>query len=266
MKLASHISSIALILACGTAAADETAHTAFDENHPAYEAYHDYILLKYGDNYSAESDAEFTRMWNTSIASGEISALGFTYEPYEKPEDYDIIWVNQYTSKAESTKHWTYVTSPDSGWNLPEGVYEPADPENGSVRSYYRFNFWDKSAMPGFGGYNSDQNSYHVEGLFCSFNENKDMADLEEVINASFIPYLGQLEGVRSTYRFTIEVPDFEADFDFLWKNIHPTKESADAGRETWASQGGEVQAALEEVSTCSMPYASKGLVRSYQP
>ncbi len=240
MKLASHISSIALILACGTAAADETAHTAFDENHPAYEAYHDYILLKYGDNYSAESDAEFTRMWNTSIVSGEISALGFTYEPY--------------------------ATSPDSGWNLPEEVYELIDSENGSVRSYYRFNFWDKSAMPGLGGYNSDQNSYHVEGLFCSFNENKDMADLEEVINTSFIPYLEQFEGVRSTYRFTIEVPDFEADFDFLWKNIHFSKAYADAGGETWASQGGEVQAALEEVSTCNMPYASKGLVRSYQP
>jgi len=236
------------------------------ESADSYGGYIEYVWLKSGENNSPEAFSAFVADWNAATDEAGSDMSAYAYVPMEENENWDGLWVNAFPNKAARNDAWADYAAAGTEAALAAahpGVIEPVgETYADNAYGFYRYDVSDLPTSTMTPSLGPDQTPYAVGVLACSFNEGQSWEELGALIETSYIPWLETVASDGGGYALAIEVPDFETDqFDYLWKNIHETADSAAAGGAAWAESGADVQAAFEDVATCSDQSFSAGYV-----
>jgi hypothetical protein len=239
--------------------APETQLAAMSEapEAPKPSAYYEFLWCEFGENYSAENRDAYFKDFNAIVESmTERGLASFDYAPQDwESEDFDALWVNRWPDKETSTQGW-------AEWQLAGGneKLQAAHPDvlicgQEAGLNVFGYTTYIPKVLPA--AFSPENPPYHVDNLFCSFNEGKGPEDMRTYLRNHYMPFLDRYtaENPGNSYWFSIGFPDFEptVDYphDFNWLNYFNSSAEAAAGIESYENET-DLQNRMGEVVTCS--------------
>ena len=226
------------------------------------DGYNEYLWCQHGANYSSQSFSELMEDWTTSVNNLGMSELGHSTLMMrgEGSENFDSIVVLRWTDKEARDSGWASYQAEDVDASLqakhPDVIACGGDGMQQHLWGFNRYQQpaavqWDRAVNPaGLVGYR-----------FCSFAAEKSAQDLATIVRGPFSEYINASD--PSSYSYAYLDPDFDpsvgtrhegvpTDYDFAWMNFWGDPSQKGPSDELWAEQGQEIQAAFDEVATCS--------------
>ncbi|MBT6586269.1 MAG: hypothetical protein HON77_18370 [Gammaproteobacteria bacterium] len=224
---------------------------------PEPAAYYEFLWCKFGGNYSTESRDAYFADFNTIVDSMmERGMRSFGYAPRDwESEDFDALWVNRWPDKETSLQGW-------AEWRLAGGN-EKLQADHPDVlmcgeepgTDAFGYTTYIPKDLPA--AFSVENPPYHVDNLFCTFNEGKGPEDIRAYLRDHYMPFLDRYtaDNPDNSYWFAIGVPDFEPmenyPQDFNWLNYFTNAEEAAAGIANYEKET-DLQNQMAEVVTCS--------------
>ena len=231
------------------------------------DGYNEYLWCQNGPNYTDENYANMMSDWTETVVG-----LGFPELSYAvanpagwSSNEFDHVAVLRWPNKETRDSGWTAYVAAGAQSELDAnhpGV--TACGGEGNQEHLWGFNRYDgRTASVAW-----DQDKHpqaRVGYTFCSYNENKEAADLLEVVRGPFSEYLDDYEKQNgpSSYSFSYLSPDFEPasaersegvpqDYDFVWLSFYGDPSEQSTGDAAWQANGESVQGAFDSVVTCN--------------
>ena len=225
---------------------------------PEPAAYYEFLWCNFGENYSDENRDAYFADFNEIAESMTERGLGsFGYRPRDwESENFDALWVNRWPDKETSEAGWAEWK--EMGGNETLQAKHPdvlmCGQEAGT--NVFGFTTYIPKEIPA--SLSVENPPYHVDNLFCTFNEGKGPEDMIAYLRDHYGPFLDRYDADNpdNSYWFAIGVPDFEPaenqQFDFNWINYFTSAEEAAAGIENYETNETGLQALMGEVVTCA--------------
>jgi len=251
-----------LIVACTQPAEDAPAapeaEVAAAPQAPEPAAYYEFLWCEFGKNYTDESRDAYFADFNGIVDSMTERGLGsFGYRPRDwESEDFDALWVNRWPDKETSEEGWAEWKAKSGNETLQTNHPDVLMCGQEAGTNVFGYTTYIPKEIPDT--FSVENPPYHVDNLFCSFNEGKGPDDMRAYLGDHYMPFLDRYtaENPDNSYWFAIGVPDFEPaeDYpqDFNWINYFTSAEEAAIGIENYETNETGLQALMAEVVTCS--------------
>lgn len=228
--------------------------------------YNEFVWCSNGENATPELVAGRNELWSQSVTELGLDSLvgaSLTTQGWTS-SSFDRLTLLMWPNKEARDAGWAAYEASGTEAVLEErfpGV-EKCGGENWA--NVYGLDVY-QPRTPALAGPQHVSSDAYVGYSFCSFNEGKQAADLRAVVTEQFMPFLDALEAEvgATTYNFLAQVPSFEETevelhddvpptFDFVWTDFWGNEEDRVGTESAWAAEGTEIQAAFDEVLTCS--------------
>lgn len=224
---------------------------------PEPAAYYEFLWCEFGENYSAESRDAYFADFNAIADSMTERGLGaFGYAPRDwESEDFDALWVNRWPDKETSVQGWAEWRSAGGNEKLQADNPDVLMCGQEAGTNVFGYTTYIPKDLPAT--FSLENPPYHVDNLFCTFNEGKGPEDMRAYLRDHYMPFLDRYtaENPDNSYWFAIGVPDFEPmeDYpqDFNWLNYFASSEEAAAGIANYENET-DLQNQMGEIVTCS--------------
>lgn len=224
---------------------------------PEPAAYYEFLWCEFGENYSAESRDAYFADFNTIADSMTERGLGsFGYAPKDwESEDFDALWVNRWPDKETSVQGWAEWQSAGGNEKLQADHPDVLMCGQEAGTNVFGYTTYIPKDLPAT--FSVENPPYHVDNLFCTFNEGKGPEDMRAYLRDHYMPFLDRYtaENPDNSYWFAIGVPDFEPmenyPQDFNWLNYFTSPEEAAAAIANYEKET-DLQNQMSEVVTCS--------------
>ena len=235
--------------------ADQTATQSSAPVEP--DAYYEFLWCEFGDNYTEEArDAYFASFNEIADSMTERGLRSFGYRPRDwESEDFDALWVNRWPDKEASEQGWAEWQAKGGNATLQgkhPGVLNCGQESGVNVFGYTTYIPKDIPAS-----FNVESPPYHVDNLFCSFNEGQGPEQLRSFVRDQYMPFLDRYaaDNPDNSYWFAIGVPDVVLENypqDFNWINYFKNSDEASVAIANYDNNEVEIQNAMAEVVTCT--------------
>ena len=224
---------------------------------PEPAAYYEFLWCEFGENYSAESRDAYFADFNTIADSMTERGLGsFGYAPRDwESEDFDALWVNRWPDKETSVQGWAEWQSGGGNEKLQADHPDVLMCGQEAGTNVFGYTTYIPKDLPAT--FSVENPPYHVDNLFCTFNEGKGPKDMRAYLRDHYMPFLDRYtaENPDNSYWFAIGVPDFEPmenyPQDFNWLNYFTSPEEAAAAIANYEKET-DLQNQMGEIVTCS--------------
>lgn len=230
--------------------------TEMAESNPDYWGYIDYVWTKDGEAMSDESLAAYVIDWVKEADATGVPYNSYGYIPVEATDNYDGIWVVAWKSKALRDQAWEKWIANGSRAKLdaahPDTIMVGGENYE-DVYSFYSFRPREPASTEPWAGVGTSEKPYNIDASLCSFKDGQGFDQLRDVLTNDFYPWLDTGVEEYPGYTFSIEVPENQdADFDYLWKNLHPSAALADSGNADFQATGVAIQEKFDQVANCN--------------
>jgi hypothetical protein len=224
---------------------------------PEPAAYYEFLWCEFGENYSAESRDAYFADFNAIADSMTERGLGsFGYAPRDwESEDFDALWVNRWPDKETSVQGWAEWRSAGGNEKLQADHPDVLMCGQEAGTNVFGYTTYIPKDLPA--AFSLENPPYHVDNLFCTFNEGKGPEDIRTYLRDHYMPFLDRYtaENPDNSYWFAIGVPDFEPmenyPQDFNWVNYFTSSEEAAAAIAYYEKET-DLQNQMGEIVTCS--------------
>jgi hypothetical protein len=224
---------------------------------PEPAAYYEFLWCEFGENYSAESRDAYFADFNAIADSMTERGLGsFGYAPRDwESEDFDALWVNRWPDKETSVQGWAEWQSAGGNEKLQADHPDVLMCGQEAGTNVFGYTTYIPKDLPA--AFSLENPPYHVDNLFCTFNEGKGPEDIRTYLRDHYMPFLDRYtaENPDNSYWFAIGVPDFEPmenyPQDFNWVNYFTSSEEAAAAIAYYEKET-DLQNQMGEIVTCS--------------
>jgi hypothetical protein len=228
--------------------------------------YNEFVWCSNGENATPELVAQRNEMWSQSVTElgldslmgASLTAQGWTSDSFDRLTL--LMWPNKEARDAG----WAAYQESGIEEKLEESFPEVEKCGGDNWANVYGLDVY-QPRPPSLAGPQHMGSDAFVGYSFCSFNEGKQPADLQAVVTGQFMPFLDAHEAKvgATTYNFLAQVPSFEETevelhndvpptFDFVWTDFWGNAEDRAGTESAWAAEGASIQAAFDEVVTCS--------------
>jgi len=225
---------------------------------PEPAAYYEFLWCKFGENYTEETRDAYFAEFNAIAGSMTERGLGsFGYRPRDwESKDFDALWVNRWPDKETSQQGWAEWRSMGGNETLQANHPDVLMCGQDAGTDVFGYVTYIPKEIPAT--FSVENPPYHVDNLFCTFNEGKGPDDMRSYLRDHYMPFLDRYaaDNPDNSYWFAIGVPDFQPaeDYphDFNWINYFSSQEEAATGIEHYESNETDLQNRMGEVVTCA--------------
>jgi hypothetical protein len=228
--------------------------------------YNEFVWCSNGENATPELVAQRNEMWSQSVTElGMDSLMGASLTTQGWTSDsFDRLTLLMWPNKEARDAGWAAYQESGIEAKLEEkfpGVEKCGGEDWANV---YGLDVY-QPRTPSLAGPEHMGADAYVGYSFCSFNAGKQSADLRAVVAGQFMPFLDahEAEVGATTYNFLAQAPSFEETevelhkdvpptFDFVWTDFWGNAQDRAGTESAWAAKGKAIQAAFDEVVTCS--------------
>ena len=240
------------------AAAPQAEVAASPPEAPEPAAYYEFLWCKFGENYTEETrDAYFAEFNAIAGSMTERGLASFGYRPRDwESKDFDALWVNRWPDKETSQQGWAEWRSMGGNETLQANHPDVLMCGQDAGTDVFGYVTYIPKEIPAT--FSVENPPYHVDNLFCTFNEGKGPDDMRSYLRDHYMPFLDRYaaDNPDNSYWFAIGVPDFQPaeDYphDFNWINYFSSQEEAATGIEHYESNETDLQNRMGEVVTCA--------------
>ncbi|MEL0047422.1 MAG: hypothetical protein VW867_02150 [Gammaproteobacteria bacterium] len=228
--------------------------------------YNEFIWCSNGENATPERVAQRNELWSQSVTAlgmDSLMAASLTTQGWTS-DSFDRLTLLMWPNKEVRDAGWAAYQESGTEAKLEEQFPGVEKCGGDNWANVYGLDVYQPRS-PSLAGPDHMGPDAYVGYSFCSFNEGKAPVDLRAVVLRQFVPFLDahEAEVGATTYNFLAQVPSFEETevelhndvpptFDFVWTDFWGNAEDRLSTESAWAAEGVAIQAAFDEVATCS--------------